>query len=84
VELIPLKESIPFTFVDLSSGFKYLGYYLKSGISKTEDWFWLVVKIEKKIGLSCNKWLSLDGRFILVKAVLESQSVFWMSMEVIS
>jgi hypothetical protein len=39
--------------------------------------------MEKKIGLWCNNWLSLGGRFILVKAVLESQSVFWMSMEVI-
>jgi hypothetical protein len=67
----------------LSSGFKYLGYYLKPGSSKSDDWSWLVAKIEKKIGLWCNKWLSLRGRFILVKAMLESLSVFWMSMEVI-
>jgi hypothetical protein len=42
-----------------------------------------VAKFEKKIGLWCNKWLSLGGRLILVKAVLESLAVFWMSLEVI-
>jgi hypothetical protein len=39
--------------------------------------------MEKKIGLWCNKWLSLGGRFVLVKAVLESQPVYWMSLELI-
>jgi hypothetical protein len=82
-ELNHLKAILPFTFVDLSYGFKYLGYYLKSRAAKTEDWGWLVAKIEKKIGLWCNKWLSIAGRLILVKAVFESQSVFWMSLKVI-
>jgi hypothetical protein len=63
------------------SGFKYLGYHLKLGASKTEDWIWLVSKLEKKIGLWLNKWLSLGGRYVLVKTVLESQTVFWMSFE---
>jgi hypothetical protein len=40
--------------------------------------------MEKKIGLWCNKWLSLGGRFVLVKAILESQPVYWMSLETIS
>jgi hypothetical protein len=40
--------------------------------------------MEKKIGLWCNKWLSLGGRFVLVKVVLESQPVYWMSLEIIS
>jgi hypothetical protein len=34
-ELSLLKDSLPFTFVDLRLGFKYLGYYLKSRVSKT-------------------------------------------------
>jgi len=42
-----------------------------------------VEKLKKKIGLWVNTWLSLGGRFILVKAMLESQAVFWMSMELI-
>jgi hypothetical protein len=68
---------------NLNDDFKYLGYYLKPGPSKSVDWSWLVAKFEKKIGLWCNKWLSLGGRLILVKAVLESLAVFWMSLEVI-
>jgi hypothetical protein len=82
-ELTQLKAILPFTFSDLNSGFKYLGYHLKPEASKAEDWGWLVAKIEKKIGLWCNQWLSIGGRLILVKSVLESQSVFWMSMELI-
>lgn len=74
-ELSPLKDILPFTFADLNVGFKYLGYYLKPGSSKSADWSWLVAKFEKKIGLWCNKWLSLGSRFILVKAVLESVGV---------
>lgn len=82
-ELSPLKDILPFTFADWNASFKYLGYYLKPGSSKSADWSWLVAKFEKKIGLWCNKWLSLGSGFILVKAVLESLSVFWMSLEVI-
>jgi hypothetical protein len=82
-ELYPLKDILPFTFADLSTGFKYLGYYLNLGSSKYDDWSSLVEKIEKKIGLWCNKWLSLRGRFILVKSALESLLVFWISLEVI-
>jgi hypothetical protein len=65
----------------LSQGFKYLGYHLKPGATKSEDWCWLVEKFERKIGFWCNKWLSLGGRFVLVKTVLESLSIFWMSLE---
>jgi len=83
VELTPLKDILPFTFADLNDGFKYLVYYLKPGHSKSVDWRWLVAKFEKKIGLWCNKWISLRGRLILVKAVLESLEVLWMSLEVI-
>jgi len=80
-ELIPFKIDTPFSFVILNSGFKYLGYYLNPSASKIVDWYWLAEKLEKKIGLWCINWLSLGGRFILVKVVLESQSVFCMSME---
>jgi hypothetical protein len=48
---------------------------------KFEDWRWLVAKFERKISFWCNKWLSLGGRFILVNSVLQSLSVFWMSLE---
>jgi hypothetical protein len=80
-ELCSLKASIPFSFFDLSQGFKYLGYMLKPGSKNSEDWRWLVAKFERKIGFWCNKWLSLGGRYVLVKSVLQSLSVFWMSLE---
>jgi hypothetical protein len=80
-ELCSLKASIPFSFVDLSQGFRYLGYHLKPGAAKSEDWCWLVVKFERKISFWCNKWLSLGGRYVLVKSMLEILSVFWMSLE---
>jgi len=83
LELELLKFILPLSFADLNLGFKYLGYLLNPRVAKADEWSWLVAKIEKQIGLWCNQWLSLGGRLILVKSVLESQSVFWMSMEVI-
>jgi hypothetical protein len=68
-ELSQFKAILPFTFVDLNLGFKCLGYHLGPRASKTKDVGWLVAKIEKQIGLWCNKWLSIGGRLILVKAV---------------
>jgi hypothetical protein len=54
---------------------------LKTGAHRAADWDWLVSKVTNKIGLWCNRWLSLGGRYILVKTVLEGQPVYWMSME---
>jgi hypothetical protein len=48
---------------------------------RASDWDWLIAKLLKKVGLWCNHWLSLGGRYILVKVVLEAQPTFWMSME---
>jgi ribonuclease HI len=80
-ELLLLKDSIPFTFINLSEGFNYLGFQLKMGASSSGDWRWLVALFERRIGFWCNKWLSLGGRYILVKSVLESLVVFWMTLE---
>jgi hypothetical protein len=80
-ELLHLKASIPLPFYHLSVGFSYLGFHLKLGSSSPCDWQWLVALFEKKISLWCYKWLSLGGRFILVKSVLESLAVYWMTLE---
>jgi hypothetical protein len=61
-------------------GFKYLGYFLKAGLQKAEEWVWLLTKVEKKIKHWSYRWLSLGGRYILCKAVLESQPVYWLSL----
>jgi hypothetical protein len=52
-------------------------------VYRADDWNWLLAKMEKNIGLWCNRWLSLGGRYILLKSVLESQPIYWMSMETI-
>jgi hypothetical protein len=80
-ELCSLKASLPFSFIELSQGFNYLGYVLKPGAKNFEDWRWLVAKFERKINFWCNKWLSIGGRLILVSSVLQSMAVFWMSLE---
>jgi hypothetical protein len=82
-DLTPYRSFLPYTFSSLDTGFKYLGYHLKTGVHRATDWNWLLIKMEKKIGLWCNKWLSLGGRYILLKSVLESQPIYWMSLELI-
>jgi hypothetical protein len=77
------KEDYPYNFVDLSKGFIYLGYFLKAEKYKAEDWRWLLEKFEKRIEHWCSRWLSLGGRFILIKTVLEIQHVYWMALEAI-
>jgi len=66
------KEAFPYNFVELTKGFRYLGYYLKVESYKVVDWRWLIAKFEKRIIHWCNRWLTLGGRYILIKFVLES------------
>jgi hypothetical protein len=80
-ELSSYKNFLPYTFIELSLEFWYLGYYLKTGTHRAADWNWLMVRMEKKINQWNNIWLSLGGHFILLKSVLEGQNVYWMSLE---
>jgi hypothetical protein len=80
-ELQQLKDIIPLPFINLSEGFTYLGYHLKLGSSSPCDWQWLVALYKNKIDFWCNKWLSIGGRYILIKSVLEGLAVYWMSLE---
>jgi hypothetical protein len=82
-ELVPFRNLLAFPFIALNLGFKYLGFFLKTGSQRVVDWMWLVNKIEKNIGLWCYKWLSMGGRLILLKTVLESQSIYWMAVELV-
>jgi hypothetical protein len=78
-----IKGIFPHTFSPLSSGLNYLGYHLKSDSYKPSDWNWLLAKVEKRTGHWCTRWLSLGGRFTLIKAVLEGQAVYWMALAAI-
>lgn len=57
--LLPFKSFLPFNLCALSSGFKYLGYFLKTGPHRASDWDWLVSKFSNKIGKWSHRWLSL-------------------------
>jgi len=59
---------------------KYLGFLLKSNDYRASDWLWLVKKIEKQIGNWVFCWLSLGGRLVLLKYVLQNISVYWLSL----
>jgi hypothetical protein len=78
-----IKDIFPFTFVPLTTGLNYLGYHLKPDSYKPSDWNWLLIKVENRIGHWCSKWLSLGGRFTLLKVVLEGQAVYWMALAAI-
>jgi hypothetical protein len=81
IELNCCKSFLPYTFNELSLGFRYLSYILKTGTQRATNWEWLVVRVANKINQWSNIWLSLGGRYILLKSVFEGQNVYWMSME---
>jgi hypothetical protein len=84
VVLDAINSFIPFEVNHIASGFKYLGYFLKADRYKAEDWDWLLTKFESRISHWCNRWLTLGGQLVLVKAVLESQPVYWLALANIS
>jgi hypothetical protein len=66
--------------LELDKGFSYLGFLLKSSRYSCKDWHWLLDKFNSKIQHWCNKFLSLGGRFVLIKSILESLPVYWMAL----
>jgi len=67
-----IKSSFLYSLKELYDGFNYLGYFLKIGKYKADEWDWLVAKYERRISHWCNKWLTLGERLVLIKEVLES------------
>jgi hypothetical protein len=78
--IVQLKQIFPFDVKSIEEGFKYLGFFLKPNCYSFNDWIWLLQKVEKRISNWCHRWLTLGGRFILVKSVLENIHVFWLSL----
>jgi hypothetical protein len=59
-DLVDFKSALNFTFSDLNTGFRYLGYYLKTGTHRASDWDWIVAKISHKINFGAtggSHWL---------------------------
>jgi hypothetical protein len=75
-----LKELFGIGSLELAEGFTYLGYFLKSSFYTKKDWIWLSDKFEGRIHNWQHRLLSMGGRYILIKAVLESLPVFWMAL----
>ena len=53
-----LMGLFPIQAVEISKGIKYLGFFLKPNGYQKDDWKWLVEKLEKRLLLWSNKWLS--------------------------
>ena len=75
-----ITYSLPYKTQPLSSGFKYLIYFIKPSGYLVKDWFWLLKKFEHKISHWSLRLLSLGGRLVPIKFVLTSIPVFWMEL----
>jgi hypothetical protein len=65
---------------DLADGFHYLGFFLKASRYTSKDWTWFVDNFRERILNWKHRYLSMGGRLILIKAVLESLPVYWMAL----
>ena len=72
-----IKSYFPYSIKPLSDGSKYLGFFLKPNAYSFKDWMWLYKKIEGRIGCWTNKFLSREGRLVLLNAVLQSIPIYW-------
>ena len=61
-------------------GFKYLGYFLKPLGYGIKDWHWILKRFEKRISHWTFRLLSLGGRLILIKVVLNGFPVYWFAL----
>jgi hypothetical protein len=65
---------------DIGQSFKYLGFTLKPNDYRKNDWLWLLAKIEKKIPVWSNRWLSRAGGLVLIEVVFKAIHVYWSSL----
>ena len=79
-ELVVLKQHLAFEVLPLDNGFRYLGFYLKPNNYLISDWHWLLRRIESRVGFWGHQFLSIGGRLILAKSVLEGIPVYWYSL----
>lgn len=79
-ELVDLNELFPFETKPIELGFKYMGCYLKPNCYTKSDWRWLEKKFDPRISNWSHRWLSLGGMVILVKSILESIPMYWLSL----
>ena len=78
--ILDIARVLPYKMEPITSGFKYLGYFLKPLGYKVSDWNWLIQRFENKIFHWAHKLLSLGGRLIMVQAVLSGLPVYWLGL----
>ena len=78
-----VREIIPYLVIATTEDFKYLGFFLKPNSYAFQDWAWLFKKVEARIKLWTNHFLSRGGILVLLKVVLQSIPVYWESISYI-
>ena len=63
---------LPYSTVPISKGFKYPGFTLKPNAYAFQDWTRLYKKIEARISIWTNRYLSRGCHLVLLKDVLQS------------
>ena len=67
----------------INNGVKYLGLIIMPNDYLKRDWAWMASKIEGRINLWCNKWLSKGGRSVMMKSILEAKPIYYASISYI-
>ena len=61
----------------LGEGIKYLGFMSKPNNYGIANRSWLLSKKERKNNHRCNRWISIGGRLVLIKSLIEVVPVYW-------
>ena len=75
-----INGHLPYRFDSLTKGFVYLGCYLKPSGYQIKDWYCIVTKFEKRISHWTNRLLFIGGHLVLIRSVLSSIPVYWLSL----
>ena len=56
-----ISKALPYKMEPITTGFMYLGYFLKPLSYRVWDWYWLIKRFEHRISHWSHKLLSLGG-----------------------
>jgi len=79
--LARIDEIFEIPIVHLDCGMTYLGFHLKPNDYRIYDWTRIIQKFEKRIDHWTYHWISLGGRMILIKSILQNFPIYWLSLE---
>ena len=70
------RTILPYKVEAISTGFKYLGFWLKPFVYGAKDWRWIVKSFENRISHWTYRLLSLGCRLIIIRSVLTGIPVY--------